>query len=499
MTEVDGVPAGTRVLPDDPRYPTLVRGFNQRWVGSPEYVEVVTDAAQVIDVVQNCVDHGLRPTVRSGGHGYEGWGSRTDGVIIDVSALQAAGKDPATGWYFLETGCTNWEVVDQFYRRYGRTLPAGSCYSVGAGGHICGGGYGLLSRLHGLTVDWLHGVEVVYVDGERRARNIVVTRDSPTPEERDLFWAHTGGGGGNFGVITRYLFKSLPLGPSEAWLAGLAWEWSDLLEQPDLFFQLLRNFGQFLEKNSAPGSPYSSLFALFHLTRKAAGQIVLTVQNAGPDRGPVDDFLHAMEAGVDGGRLRSVTPRVAAGWHHYIPATANARRMPWLEVTQTLNGSGANRRGKYKSAYMKQGFPESQLPTIWKWLTVDSEEYPGNAEALLQVDSYGCAINRVGPQETAVPQRSSVLKLQYQTYWAQPSDDQANLNWVNGFYDEMYGARGPWPDAVFDGCYVNYCDSTLKDWQHLYYKENYPRLQRAKAVWDPHNIFHHEQSIELPE
>ena len=286
----------SRVTPDDPRYPTLIRGFNQRWVGHPQYVEVVGDARQILDVIQRCVDEGLRPTVRSGGHCYEGWVSLNDGVILDVSSMHAAGRDPETGWYFLESGCTNWDVYNQLYRQYGVTLPAGSCYSVGAGGHICGGGYGLLSRLQGLTVDWLHGVEVVCVDKDRRARLVRATRDSQTQEEQDLFWAHTGGGGGNFGVITRYLFKDLPPGPSEAWLASLAWEWSDLLQNQDLFYQLLRNYGRFFEENSTPGSPYSSLFALFHLTRQAAGQVIVTVQNAGSDRGPVDDFLNAMEA-----------------------------------------------------------------------------------------------------------------------------------------------------------------------------------------------------------
>ena len=487
-----------RVTSDDPRYRTLAAGFNQRWVGHPRYVEVVADVDQIVEAVQRCVDEGLRPTVRSGGHCYEGWSSLTDGVIIDVSLMQAAGRDAETGWYFLETGCTNWDVYNQLYRRYGVTLPAGSCYSVGAGGHICGGGYGLLSCLHGLTVDWLQAVEVVCVGDDRRARLVRATRDADSQDEQDLFWAHTGGGGGNFGVITKYFFKDLPPGPSEAWLASVAWEWSDLVKQPDSFRQLLRNFGRFFEEHSAPGSPYSSLFALFHLTRLAAGQIVLTVQNAGPDRAPVEDFLQAVEANVDPTRLRSVVPRVAAGWHHYIPVSTSARRMPWLEVTQTLNGSGANQRGKYKSAYMKRAFPDSQLETIWKWLTVDSSEYPPNKSALLQVDSYGCKINEVGPQATAVPQRSSILKLQYQTYWSNPGQDDDNLRWIRDFYSDMYGTDGPVPDEVVDGCYVNYCDSDLGNWADLYYQQNYSRLQRAKVTWDRNNIFNHAQSIQPP-
>ncbi len=489
---------GARVTPDDPRYPALVRGFNQRWVGRPRFVQVVGDAQQVVAIVQRCVDEKLRLTVRSGGHCYEGWVSENDGVIVDVSSLRAAGWDAANGWYYLDSGCTNWDLYNQLYRQYGVTLPAGSCYSVGAGGHICGGGYGLLSRLHGLTVDWLYGVEVVCVDEDGRARLVRATRDSTEAREADLLWGHTGGGGGNFGVITRYLFRELPAAPSEAWLASFSWEWAELEKHPDQFSRIVDNYGRFFAEHSGVESPDASLFALLHLTRKASEQVTVTVQNAGGDRAPLDAFTEAMQEGLDTSRVRIVAPRVAVGWHHFVARTTAARRMPWLEATQTLNGSGPNQRGKYKSAYMKQPFPAAQVETIFKWLTVESAELPANPQALLQVDSYGCRINAVSPDATAVPQRSSILKLQYQTYWAEPRDDQANLDWINGFYLEMYGRRGPWPDATMDGCYVNYCDSDLEDWQHLYYQGNYPRLQRVKQQWDPRNVFHHGQSIELP-
>src|SRR4029077_2910191 len=191
-----------------------------------------------------------------------------------------------------------------------------SCYSVGAGGHICGGGYGLLSRLQGLTVDWLYGVEGVHVTADRQARLVRVTQDSTDPKELDLLWGHTGGGGGNFGIITRYLFKQLPAAPSEAWLASLSWELSEMIDHPDQLFQILTNSAGSFEQHSEVGSPYSSLFALLHLTRKAGEQVTLTVQNAGGDRGPLDDFLAAMQTGLDQRRVRIVAPRIPVGWHH---------------------------------------------------------------------------------------------------------------------------------------------------------------------------------------
>ena len=90
------------------------------------------------------------------------------------------------------------------------------------------------------------------------------------------------------------------------------------------------------------------------------------------------------------------------------------------------------------------------------------------------------------------------MKLQYQTYWQDEADDSVNLAWLAEFYGQMYGPNGPEPDGRLDGCFVNYPDANLHNWQFLYYKENYDQLQQVKARWDPLNVFNHVQSIELP-
>jgi hypothetical protein len=78
-----------------------------------------------------------------------------------------------------------------------------------------------------------------------------------------------------------------------------------------------------------------------------------------------------------------------------------------------------------------------------------------------------------------------------------PADDDFNLGWIRRFYQSVYAATGgtPEPNGVTDGCYVNYLGADLADWAHLYYKDNYRRLQQAKARWDPNNIFTNSQSI----
>ena len=491
MSNSSPVFRGAKVPPDDPRYPTLMRGFNQRWVGTPRGILVCGDAKQVLKAVQDAIDQSLRITVRGGGHCYEDFVSGNhDGVIIDLSPLNSVYKEPNQDVFCVEGGCTLWNVYTQLYKEYGRTIPGGSCYSVGVGGHVAGGGYGLLSRLHGLVVDYLYAIELIHVNERGKAEIVKVSRDSATEDEIALLWAHQGGGGGNFGIVTKYWFKNPPVAPTLASLGSIAWDW-DRFDR-DSFTELVTNYGRFLKRHSQVDSVFKSLFALLHLTKKEAGsQIVLTMQAAYDDPEPIAEFVNAIKLT----KVEHGPQRVSVGYHHFVPDAMEARTMTWLEATQTLDPSGPNQRGKYKSAYMIEEFPQTQIDVMWEYLTDTSYH---NSQALVQVDSYGCQINAVAPDKTAVPQRSSIMKLQYQTYWTDAKDDATNLSWIRNFYGEMYGSRGPYPNGTVDGCYVNYPDVDLVDWHYLYYKDNYPKLQQVKRKWDPLNIFNHQQSIRLP-
>lgn len=479
---------GGRVDHVDPRYQTLVRGFNLRWVGKPSYIQVCGDTEQVVRTVQEAVSADRRITVRSGGHCYENFSVGNDGgVIVDMAPMNRVYFDEGMKAYCIEAGCTLWNVYWNLYKEYGVVIPGGSCYSVGAGGHITGGGYGLLSRKYGLTVDWLYAVEIVVVDAQRKASAVIVRKDAANPDEQALLWANQGGGGGNFGIVTRFFFRELPPAPPEAYIANLAWNWSSMTQQQ--FTTLVQRYGEFLKENSAPGSPFDGLFGLLHLTHQAASQIVLTVQYVGNEPKRITEFIHFINRDAQVG---TIVPQTHAIGRHYFPQRTNeVQRMPWLYATQNFDGSGPNQRGKYKSAYMTKPFPDAQIATMWKYLTDDFT----NPQALLQVDSYGCRINAVAPNATAVPQRSSIMKLQYQTYWTTEEETDENLRWMSDFYVAMYGQSGPLPDGTMDGCYVNYPDSDLKNWEYLYYLDNYPALQKVKARWDPNNIFNHEQSV----
>ncbi|MFD5478223.1 FAD-binding oxidoreductase [Streptomyces hawaiiensis] len=539
------------IRPDDARYDALRRGFNQRWIAQPDYVVVATSADDVTAALgkflSNPANATRRITVRSGGHCYENFVSAKDvGVIIDVSQMNRVYFDASMNAYCVEAGATNWHTATQLYRSSGRALPGGSCYSVGSGGHISGGGYGLLSRTFGLTVDYLHAVEVVTAADGKTPHTTVARKDSSDAALRDLWWAHTGGGGGNFGVITRYWFRDLPEPPAQVLLRSVAWKWKDFRKRPHLFKSLVRRYGEFFAHEHAGTGPdwihrngYSDMFTLLKLTHMSAKKVGLIVQMDGTDEDSparLKDFLDWLTHGFSAGGKQYIAETVLdqqIGEHPGQKELFIPTRLPWLTATQSLNDSGPNRCGKYKSAYHTKAFTEHQIDAIHRHLTADGYSNP---DALLQIDSYGGMVNDIAQDATAVPQRSSVLKLQYQAYWTWDKDADKNeiydyrdaeqdptiaaphLSWIRNFYRDVYHSTGGVPavpdpalpasqSSNTDGCYVNYPDIDLNDqnlntsgqpWHQLYYKTNYARLQRTKRRWDPHNVFRHGQSIELP-
>ena len=492
------------IRPGDSRYDSMLRGDNFRFVGDPDEVRVVSSTAAVVAAVGDAVRAGKQIAVRSGGHCFENFTADPSiKMLVDISPMDAVGFDPKMGAFVVEPGATLGRVYTALYKGWGVTIPAGGCPEVGAGGHFLGGGYGPLSRRYGSVVDHLHAVEVVVVGADGTARAVVATRDPHDPNN-DLFWAHTGGGGGNFGVVTRYWLRSpgatgtnpaqlLPPAPAEmlGWL--VEWVWDEHMTE-QAFTTLLRNFGVWHENNSAPGTPADGMYPILIIPNVTGGGIQLVVQmDAGlPNaQGMLNDLIAAVNAGT------GLTPAVNTGV-----------TMPWLHMT-TWPGDGeggdkTTRRYKLKAGYLRKSLTDAQLSTIYTYLS-----NPANPSGGMLFVGYGGQVQAIAPDATAVAQRDVVMKAVYQTYWSDESDDAGQLAWIRSFYRDIYAATGgvPVPNDVSDGSYINYPDADLADpawntsgvpWSTLYYKDNYPRLQQVKAKWDPRDIFHHALSIELP-
>ncbi|MCK9924922.1 FAD-binding protein [Frankia sp. AgPm24] len=487
--------------PGDARYQDLVRGINYRFIGQPDHVRLATTVAQVRGAVADAVRENRTIAVRSGGHCLEGFvGDPAVRAVIDLSQLTGVYADLPRGAVVVEAGATLGTVYEVLFKRWGVTVPGGVGPQIGAGGHISGGGYGALSRLHGLVVDYLNAVEVVVVDVSGQARTVVATAAADDPNH-DLWWAHTGGGGGNFGVVTRYWLRDphatgnspatwLPQPPAALLLAQYRWPWAQLDETS--YTRIVANFTRWHEANSAPGAPERALFAVLSLNSVNTGDLGLTVQvdaTAPNAAGLLRDFVAALGEGT------SVAP------------VGNQRTLPWWDAFRYSSfadfGPGIGNRVKLKSSYLRKSYTPAQLATLYRWLS--RAGYPGRAATVL-LAGYGGRINSLRADERAIPQRDSVIKAQYSVRWIDPAEDELHLSWVRGLYRELFADTGgvPVPGDRHDGAYINYPDVDLADaawntsstaWSTLYYKGNYPRLRQIKKRWDPQDRFHHALAV----
>lgn len=497
--------AGSLVRPDDPRYPDLVRAWNGRFVGRPDYLRVVSTAAEVERALAEAVSAGKRVVARSGGHCLEDFVANPEvKVVIDMSPMTSVHYDSQRNAIVVEPGATLRHVFKTMYHRWGVTVPGGTCPSVGAGGHFVGGGYGPLARRMGIVPDHLFAVEVVTVDSTGTPRTVVATnrRDDPN---RELWWAHTGGGGGNFGIVTRYWMRSpnatgrdpaglLPKPPRQVRLTRYAFPWAALNEAA--FGRLLRGFITWYEHNSAPGSPAARLNAEFFGFHSGTSPVMFVQAYTDPTESDADALLAGFRSGV-------VDPVGVA------PAVTE-RTVPWLTSTNVLGygdtGDLVGRRNKSKGSYVRRSYTDAQIATSYRYLTGTDLRAPF---AGLLMGGFGGQANAVDPDATATPQRDSVLKVLHSVHWDNPAEDAKHLSWVRDFYRDVHADTGGVPtlDGITDGSYINYCDVDLADpawnrsgvpWHDLYYKHSYPRLQEVKARWDPGNVFRHALSVQLP-
>jgi aclacinomycin oxidase len=498
----DRIGAAARIEPGDPRYAHLVgRGFNKRFAGKPDHVRLVASTDQVVEAVGLAVRENRRLAVRSGGHCLEGFvDDPAVRVLIDTSAMAGVYHDPQLDALCIEAGTTLGEAYRRLYRGWGVVLPAGQAPDVGIGGHVLGGAFGFLHRQHGMAVDHLHAVEVVVVGADGTPRAVVATRD-PADPHHDLFWAHTGCGGGNLGVVTRYWFRSpgasrrgdgrdlLPRAPESVLVYRASWKWQDLDETR--FVRLARNYGTWTEENSAAGTPACALFSLMFLNPRAAGTVELkglVIAGAGSQR-------------LAEGQIAALAEGMGA------PAARTIETLSWLGFAlrpfPELFVAGIEAAAKPKDALLRRRFTDAQIAIAHRYLTGPEHEGVGGG---LGLATYGGQVNTVAPATTAYPARAAILDTACMTGWMDPSAEARSLAWVRALYRDLFADTGgvPLPGPAYDGALINHPDVDLADpawntsgvpWSTIYYQGNYPRLQQVKRRYDPGNVFHHALSI----
>lgn len=495
--------------PGDPNYADAVSGYNNRWVAQPDQVRFPTTTAQVVAAVQDAVDGGKKLTVRSGGHCYEDFVYNADvEVIVDMAYMNEVTFDERRRAFMIEPGVKLREMYELLYRGWGVTVPAGYCPLVGAGGQILGGGVGMYSRSLGLSVDHLYAVEVVVVGPDKRVRAVVATREKDDPN-RDLWWACAGGGGGNFGIVTRFWMRKpgatgtaprdlLPVPAQKVTTAHYVFPWSKVNRSQ--LGSLLKAHAQWHLDHSAPGDPNRKLGSYLSFFPGSKGRAELWAYFDGSDATSerlIRAYMDEMNRAVGG----------AGG------AEPDVQKHTFLHTYLLNSGRGdvfmnPTLRGEHRSAYLKKAFTEHQIDALYKNMVTDGYENPYDL-AWLVLTALGGRVGDFASDTTSFAQRDAIFQLLWEIHWMKPEEDDPHIAWTRKIYAEMYGETGgaPVPNDVNDGAYINYPDSDMADpawnksstpWTELYYKGNYPKLQQAKAKWDPTDFFNHRLSIRLP-
>jgi len=427
--------------------------FNERFdYVTPSAVARPLGANDVSAAVKWCVAKGVSLRPRSGGHSYAGYSVLGSGVVLDMSNIRNVSVNHSAGTANIGTGA---QLIDVYtaLAAHGATIPAGSCPSVGVGGHVLGGGMGLAGRNFGLACDHIVGARIVTADG--KIHNITEQNDP------DLLWALKGGGGGNFGVVTQLTMKLEPM-PSTAAYFFVNWPWSSASEA----------LGAWLE-----WAPHArqQLTSIFHLNGGSGGTSVSVDGQYFGSASDLSSLLAPLRVGgasISTGQLgyQSLQMLWAGCAHQSLTSCHTAGTRPG----GTLQRMSFNA----KSDYVSQQFSSAARNVLINAAESRASQ-PGSGAILF--DSYGGAINHVAPNATAFVHRNDLACIQYLTY-------NGGTSWLDSTWSQMR----PYVSGM---AYQNYIDSAQPHWQQAYYGSNYSRLESIRRTVDPHHTFNFPQAI----
>lgn len=437
--------------------------------GTPEYDEARTlwnamidrrpavivrpqSAADVAQAVRFAGAEDLEIAVKAGGHNVAGNAACDGGLMIDFADMTTVAVDPEARTARVGPGALIVDL-DRETQEHGLAVPGGFISTTGVAGLTLGGGFGYLSRKHGLTVDNLLEVEVVTVDGR-------ILRASET-ENPELFWGLRGGGG-NFGVATAFTFGLHELGPEV--LAGpVVHAWEDAPEALTAAAEAMRDAPDEVAclpvLRHAPPAPFIPeahhskpilLLALVHLGDPAAAEEALAP-------------------------LRAIGRPIA---------DAVAQR-PFTEFQSMFDKTAAHGARNYWKGHYLDGISRDAAETLCERLP----KMPSK-ESSIGMLSLGGEIARRPADATPYPHRGAAWVLNIQSRWREADDDAANIAWARETFEAME------PHAS-GGVYVNFIsgDEGEARVHEAYEDATYRRLADLKAAWDPRNVLHLNQNI----
>lgn len=441
MISTEGL-TGQIILPNSPEYNQARKNYNGRFDKFPLILVYCENSQDVINAIRWVRQQDIPFRVRGGGHSYEAFSLVDGGLIIDLSRLLSFRIDQEQATVRVGAGWRWAELYEALWNER-LVIPAGTCPTVCVSGFTLGGGYGFLSRLLGLLSDNLLELEMVTPQGE-----LITVNQSAHP---DLFWACRGGGQGSYGVITSFTFRTHPIGNVARY--RITWDFDDL-----------RTVVKFWQTWApAVDSRLTSLLAL-------------PAQNQGDLR----------STGVFVGSEQELRTLVQPLQEIAVPKTVEFHTDTWMETVYVFAGVPVQQElFKNSSAYVYEPLSDAAIDIIINNL----RNVPGPVN-VVAFDAYGGAIAQIPDHATAFVHRRALFSVQYQSYWTQPGDAAANIQWIEQFRHSLL------PHT--HGAYSNYCDLMIFDWPTAYYGTNLPRLEWVKQTYDPDNLFRFPQSIPLP-
>jgi hypothetical protein len=451
LAELHGGFRGEIVGRDDPAYDA----HRQVWNGSidrrPGLIARCAGVADVIAAVNLCRKHGLPVAVRSGGHSFPGLSVADDAFLIDLSLMKGVRVDPVARTARVQAGVLLGEL-DRETQAFGLAAPSGIVTHTGVAGLTLGGGIGWLMRKHGLSIDRLRRVDLVTADGE-------LVRAS-ADENADLFWG-VRGGGGNFGIVTEFEFRCVPLGTQI--LGGpIIWPMTES-------GNLLRFYRDWVAE-----APDELMTIVIH--RKAPPLPIIPEDVHGK---PVVMVVPCWVGDVEEGE-RFLKPLREFG-----PPIADVCTVkPYLAHQAMLDPSFVPGRWYYfKSCDVAELTDEVIDITMERSLQIES---PLTSFPIWQM---GGAVARVGDEETAFNGRTAAFTYNIGACTETGEGFERERDWVRSFWD----ALEPWHQGV----YVNFLgDEGSERVRQSYGPEKYDRLQALKRKYDPDNFFRINQNID---
>jgi FAD/FMN-containing dehydrogenase len=442
---------GEIILPGDNNYENSRQIWNGFFDRKPAIIARCIGSSDVINAVNFARNNNLLTAVKGGGHNSAGTAVCDDGIMIDLSLMRRVLVDKESKTARADGGCLLGDV-DHETQLHGLSVSAGIVSHTGVGGLTLGGGFGWISRKHGLTIDNLISAEVVTADGKMLTAS--------KAENPDLFWGIQGGGG-NYGIVTSFKVSCAEIG-TEVYSGMIIKKFEDaekyLAFHRDYVRTLPDEMTVWIVVRHAPPLPF--LPATVH------GKMVVAVPFVWlGERTEGEELINP---------IREIT-------ESHGEAIGMNRWVDWQSGFDGLVEHGA--RNYWKSHHLK-ALSDECIGKIVEF----ANTMPSN-ECEIMIPHMEGAPSRVPIDATAFTHRTTPFLLNIHTRWRNQSDDKRCLSWVRDFH------RSTEPFA--QGVYVNFLSDEGRDRvKDAYSKDIWQRLVQIKKRYDPHNFFRMNQNIE---